>query len=414
MTTYPRRPRVLFISYNSLIEPLGLTQVVPYVRMLAADYSMCVLSFEKPVGSREQDARAPRLLESLLQECGAQWIRASYHKWPSLPATLFDIGIGICRAVREYLRGPFALVHARGYVPGAVAWGLKRCLGLPYIFDIRGLQAEEYVDAGHWDPRGVHFRLTKRVEQYILHNADGIVTLTEAVRPILQSFRGLQSRQALPPWEVIPCCADLDHFRFRVQGRRRVRARLGVGDRPILVYAGSIGTWYLLDEMIEFYTVAHREWPGLFFLILVNGSSDNVVTTLRRHGVSDSDAAVGWAPVEELPDYLSAADAGIAFIRPCLSKRSSSPTKYAEYLACGLPIVTNYGIGDAEAWIEPEGAGVLVSAFDDQAYASAANALKENAERGRDAFREIAERRFSVAQRAYPAYRRLYEAVLTA
>src|SRR5687768_7432269 len=36
------------------------------------------------------------------------------------------------------------------------------------------------------------------------------------------------------------------------------------------------------------------------------------------------------------PSYLSAADAGLSFIKSCFSKIASSPTKNAEYLACGL------------------------------------------------------------------------------
>lgn len=404
--------RILFISYNGLIEPLGPTQIVPYVQALASDYRMTVVSFEKAVRSPAEDAGEQKQMESYLRGQGIQWVRLSYHKRPSLPATLYDIGQGIWRAARENSRERVDLVHARGYVPGAIAWGLKRWLGIPYLFDIRGLQAEEYVDAGQWQAHEFRFWLTKRVEQWILRNTDGIVTLTEAIRPVLSEFPGLRSRSALPPWEVIPCCVDLDHFRFREDGRRRVRGEFGIGERPVLVYAGSIGTWYLLEEMVGFFKVARRTLPELFFLILANGSGEAVWTALRKHGIDEKDAAVRWVRFGELPDYLSAADAGIAFIRPCLSKRSSSPTKYAEYLACGLPILINGGIGDVDVLIEKEDAGVLVWDFNAEEYARAAIELRRQMLRRRDAFRKIAENRFSLLGHAYPAYRRLYERIL--
>lgn len=406
------QPRVFFITYNGLIEPLGPTQIVPYVRALASDYRMTVVSYEKPVRSAKEDAADQARTESYLREHGVEWLRLRYHKRPSLPASLYDIAQGVGRAVREHSRERIALIHARGYVPGAIAWGLKRWLGIRYLFDIRGLQAEEYVDAGNWDAREVRFRLTKRVEQWILRDADGIVTLTEAIRPVLRDFPGFRSRPAPPPWEVIPCCVELDHFRFREAGRERVRAELNLTDRLVLVYAGSLGTWYLLEEMVSFFKVARRTLPELFFLILANGSSDAVWTALRKHGIDDKDAAVHWARFEELPDYLSAADAGIAFIRPCLSKRSSSPTKYAEYLACGLPLVTNAGIGDVDLLVEREGAGVLIRAFDGEAYAHAVEELRGHLLRGRDVFRKIAEKYFSLSNCAYPAYRRLYKRIL--
>jgi hypothetical protein len=49
--------RVLYISYNSLIEPLGPTQILPYVIALADTFDLTVLSFDKPVRNPEDDAR---------------------------------------------------------------------------------------------------------------------------------------------------------------------------------------------------------------------------------------------------------------------------------------------------------------------------------------------------------------------
>lgn len=408
------RPRVLFISYNSLIEPLGPTQIVPYVRALSTHYQMTLLSFEKPVASPVEDAQERKRLRARFESEGIEWIALNYHKRPSLPATLWDIAHGIFRAEREHARKPFDLIHARGYVPAAMAWGLKRRLGVPYVFDIRGLQAEEYQDAGHWNPHGVRFGLTKWMEQKILYRADGVVTLTQAIRPILQKFPGLLSRYSLPPWEVVPTCVDLNHFCFRESGRKRIRAQLAVGNRRVLVYAGSIGTWYLLEEMLAFYKAALQLEKDLFFLILANGPSQPIQSALRRHGIAQGqDACIRRVRFEEMPDYLSAADAGIAFIRPCFSKRSSSPTKYAEYLACGLPIVVNAGVGDVEDLLQQEAAGVLVSAFRTDDYRQAIERLKERMNQSRGSFRSIAEKHFSLLNRAAPSYRRLYEKVLS-
>ena len=197
MTRPPARPRVLFISYNALIEPLGPTQILPYVCGLADTCEMVVLSFEKRVRSAENDARDTAEIEKMLAARGIRWIRLRYHQRPSLPATVFDIAGGVMRIVREHRRQKFDLLHARGYVPAAIAWAVKKRTAVPFLFDIRGLQAEEYADAGHWDVRGLKFRLTKRVEQAILHDADGIVTLTNAIRPALQAFDGLKTNPAL-------------------------------------------------------------------------------------------------------------------------------------------------------------------------------------------------------------------------
>jgi glycosyltransferase involved in cell wall biosynthesis len=404
---------VLFISYNALIEPLGPTQILPYIYGLAETYDMTVLSFEKPVRSADEDARDTRDTGRLLAAHGIQWIRLRYHKRPSLPATLFDIACGVLRIIGEHRRRRFDLLHARGYVPGAIAWAAGKWTAIPFLFDIRGLQAEEYADAGHWDVRGLKFRVTKRVEQAMLNDAAGLVTLTNAVQPVLRDFRGLKARAAPPAWSVIPSCVDVDHFSFDAAGRQRVRERLKIGDRPVLVYAGSSGSWYLLDEMVHFYQTARERWPGLFFLALVNGSPETVTEVLTARGIPAGDFAVTWARHEDVPAYLSAADAGIAFIRRSLSKRSSSPTKYAEYLACGLPFVANAGVGDVDELLTRTGAGALLTDYSPEAYRDAADRLRTLATpANRERWREVAEREFSLTSRAWPAYRQLYARIL--
>lgn len=407
--------RVLFVSYNSLIEPLGPTQILPYIRALAGTFELSVLSFEKPVRGVDEDARDTAATLAQLKADGIEWIRMTYHKRPSLPATMFDIASGVARIVREHRKRPFDLLHARAYVAAAIAAGVKQLTGVPFLFDQRGLQAEEYVDAGIWKQGSVAFRLTKQVEQWILREADGIVTLTEAVRPLLRSFPGLQQRAVLPPWSVIPTCVDLKHFAFDAAGRERIRAGLGVGDRPVLVYSGSIGTFYLLDEMLDFYLAAREQWPGLFFLALVNRSPEVVTQAFAARGISPSEFAVAWARHDEMPAYLSAADAAIAFIRPSVSKQSSTPTKYGEYFSCGLPLVTSAGVGDVNTLLGESDAGVLISEYSPAAYRTAAARLRSLVAAGsRGPCRELAEREFSLNGRALPAYRDLYTRILDA
>lgn len=408
------RPRILFVSYNGLIEPLGPTQIVPYVRALAASYRMSLLSFEKPAHSPMEDAREQERLASLLRTSGIEWMRLRYHKWPSVPATLFDIAQGLLRVLCEHRRRRIDLVHARGYVPAAIAWGIKRLCGVPYLFDIRGLQVEEYLDANHWKRGSLAVRLTKHVERWLLKDADGMVTLTEAVRPILQAAPGLASRPILPPSEVIPCCVDLHHFQYREEARARIRSALGLGRRPVVVYSGSIGTWYLLDEMLACYKSMRRQWPEMAFLILSNAPESSVRHALSPSGlVEGRDVFIHRARWEEMPDYLSAADVGLALIRPCLSKRSSSPTKIGEYLACGLPVVVNAGIGDLDELVKQQRVGVLIWRLDATGYEEALPALAQflgAPEATRRHCRSVAEEQFALHEgvRRYAAlYARL-------
>jgi len=78
--------------------------------------------------------------------------------------------------------------------------------------------------------------LTKAMERRALAAADGFVTLTERIWPLIKDWEGLRDRRVIH--EVIPCCADLQLFRFSTEARTMRRMELGLGDRFTVVYCG--------------------------------------------------------------------------------------------------------------------------------------------------------------------------------
>ena len=81
--------------------------------------------------------------------------------------------VGIRYAKRLVRDKKIELVHARSQIPATIAVALKKKFGIKMIFDIRGLLAEEYVDANHWQEGTVAYRVTKTAEQRALAASDG-------------------------------------------------------------------------------------------------------------------------------------------------------------------------------------------------------------------------------------------------
>jgi glycosyltransferase involved in cell wall biosynthesis len=137
---------------------------------------------------------------------------------------------------------------------------------------------------------------------------------------------------------------------------------------------------------------------------------------MRERGIGESDFTVLAAASADVPAYLSAADAGLAFIKSCLSKMASSPTKYAEYLGCGLPLIINEGIGDSDMLVTTEKAGALVRDFTDAEYAAAARTI-ENFTRDSAATRQhtraVAKKLFDLERVGGERYAQLYEQLLS-
>jgi len=149
-------------------------------------------------------------------------------------------------------------------------------------------------------------------------------------------------------------------------------------------------------------------------LWLTPAKHERIRALMRARGVSEDDYTVLAVALPDVPSYLSASDAGLAFIKPCFSKLASSPTKYAEYLGCGLPLIINAGIGDSDVLITREGVSALVSDFKKSEYEKALIALESfvrDADETSRHSREVAERLFDVSAVGVNRYLRLYENV---
>jgi len=405
--------RVLFISYNGMLDPLGQSQVLPYLRELTKrGVQFTLLSFERAKAFTPEGIVDCRQLREKLKTQGIEWHWLRYHQRPSIPATIYDVWAGYRKAAALVRRNRIEMVHARGHIPATIALALKRRFGIRMIFDLRGLMAEEYVDAEHWREGGLPYRITKAAERRILTATDGIVTLTERIWPIIREWEGLRGRTV--QHEVIPCCVDLSLFKFSDDERRRRRSELQLGDKLTMVYSGSLDGWYLTEQMADFFAAFLKHNREAHLLWLTTGSHDRVRELMRARNVEAANYSVQAVASRDVPSYLAAADVGLAFIKRCVSKIASSPTKNGEYLACGLPLVINAGVGDSDLLINEWKAGVLIEDFGEEDYLKAAreiNAIIDGVE-VREKAREVAERVFNLETIAGERYASLYERVL--
>jgi len=410
----------LYLCYFGLREPLVQTQVLPYLREIKKidGLEISLLTFE-PNLKETWTAGQIEEEKQKLAAVGIEWRCLPYHKWPSVPATLYDVLRGILFTRKMIRRKGLDIIHTRSYVPmfmAAAAAKLGRGEKPKIIFDIRGFFPEEYTDAGNWKANGRLYKTVKKIEKWLLRKADGFVVLTEKARDIL--FR--ESRETGfdkfgRPVEVIPCCVDMARFESANEiSRREIRGEQGWNGRRVIVYIGSLGTWYLADEMADLMQAARDTDPKTFALILTQSAPEIMSERLAARGFTGQDLLVKKVPQSEVPKYLSASDIALSFIKPCFSKLSSSPTKIAEYLASGIPIITNSGVGDTAEQIETDKTGAVVDDFTRQSYLRALEKIDElkRSPDLADNCRRSARARFDLQKIGGVKYRQLYEILL--
>ncbi len=404
--------RVLYISYNGMLDPLGKSQVIPYLKELShAGVRFTLLSFEGPKAYTAEGRERCERLRVDLARSEIDWHFLRYHKRPSLPATTYDVLAGIRYGSRLVQSKQIEMVHARSHIPATIALALKRRFDLKMIFDVRGLMAEEYVDANHWKKGSVPYRLTKAMESRALQGSDGVVTLTQKIWPAMKDWQGLRGREVIH--EVVPCCTDLDRFCFSQNDRDRVRAELNLQDRFVLVYSGSIGGWYLTDKTADFFVALLKRKPTGHFLWLTGGDQGLVEKLMSDRGVKQDQFTVRNVATDEVSRYLSGADAGIAFYKPTFSRLATSPVKISEYLACGLPVIVNAGVGDSDTFVATQKVGAVVKDFSEEEYERTLATIEgllagEISSRSRT----VAEEYFDVRRVGLERYSHLYQRVL--
>ncbi|MFN0277448.1 MAG: glycosyltransferase [Pyrinomonadaceae bacterium] len=410
-------PNTLYICYFGLREPLVQTQVIPYLKGIANDgFEVSLLTFEPNLESwtEEQIEESQRSMNDV----GIEWHHLAYHKRPSLPATLYDIFIGAVTIRKLIVKKNLDILHCRIHVPALMA-SIARNLSRrrpKIIFDIRGFFPEEYTDAGVWQENGLIYRVVKRVEKWLLKEADAFVVLTEKARNSLfpESLKSGFDKLGRPV-EVIPCCVDFESRFSNLESSQVAKERLGIEDRFVIVHLGALGGLYLSKEITDFLEFSRLQEPRTFAMLLTQSDPAEIVGLLKNRGFAETDYLVKNVDPNDVPRYLSACDLSISFVKSSFSTLSRSPTKIPEYLACEVPIVANSGVGDVEMLIEGNRVGTLIKDFSDQSYLAALNdihALKAEgnlAERCRNAAREGFDLRSVGWHRYLRLYRRLID-----
>lgn len=423
INTMPEKmSHTLYICYFGLREPLVQTQVLSYLREInkLENLKVSLLTFEPNF----KESWTPEQIEIERKKLAAEnirWFCLPYHKRPSVPATVYDVFSGARFVQKLIKKEKINVLHGRVQISalmGAMARKMSGDKKIKLIFDIRGFFPEEYTDAGIWKENGAIYRSVKRIESWLLRESDGFVVLTEKAREILfPESRETGFDKSGRPVEVIPCCIDPKRFDFADKLERdTIRGEMNLVGRRVFVYVGSFGGWYLTDEMARFFAQAHRQNPNTFTMILTQSDAETVKQKLLSEGIAEKDFLIKKVSPAEVPKYLKAADAAVSFIKACYSKQSSSPTKIAEYLASGLPIISNSGIGDLDALILGDKVGVVLKGFAEEDYAEALieidNFLAD--ENLSEYCRAVAHQKFDLEQVGGKNYRRLYQRLLSA
>ncbi len=395
-----------------MTDPLGQSQVIPYlIGLCKAGYTFSLLSCEK----KDRLQKNEQHIRKLLAPYPIQWHPIPYTPSPPILAKYWDLHQLKKTACQIYETQPFAMTHCRSYVPTDIGLQLKKKYGTKLFFDMRGFWVDERVDGGLWNLRNPIYKIAywryKQKEAQYLQQADMTISLTHAGIQEMKTWDSYQEGQRL---EMIQCSTDFDLFQLHTpQKREAARKQLGLAPNELIfAYLGNIGTWYMLDEMLQFFKQAKQSYPNAQFLFLTHETPATIYGYLSKYQLNPSDFVITFAARQEVATLMAAADIGLFFIKPAYSKISSSPTKLGELLAMGMPVICNAGVGDVREIIQATNSGMALEKFDATSFQQVINQIPQLLQKDGANIRQKAIENYSL-QKAIGRYVQLYKEVLS-
>jgi glycosyltransferase involved in cell wall biosynthesis len=341
---------ILFVSRTGILEPLGKSQVLSYLKGLAKSYPITLVTFERSDLVEDQG-----VLERMSHECEENSIA-----WQPLLASR---GTQL-RALQETLKlvficlrasqsGGAKLIHARSYLPAVAAWVVYRLVGTPFIFDMRALWLEELIETKRLKRDTAAHRFLMFLEKRCLIDSGQVVCLTKASeRYILRKYQitGLAEKIL-----VIPTCVDLERFVPRIVTKRG-------GSHPKIYSAmGSVlSGWFHTDWLRSLFLEISRRDPSATFEVVTMDDPGQVRELLNLGEKVDGQLRVFSTPWDKAQEVIQRASVSVMLYHGGLASLGRAPTRFGEALACGIPVVANSGVGDVEEIVRTFEVGVLL------------------------------------------------------
>ena len=394
--------KVLYLSYNGMMEALGASQVLNYLYGLSVYYEFYLISLEK-----ENDffnlEKKEKLQESLKQK-NIHWFPLLY-KRGGVKGFLPNL-YNIYHCAKKILKQEkITLIHCRAYFPTIVAYTLKITnKNIKYIYDTRAFSVEERADTGNLSRKGLPYKIAKIIEKKLYINASHITILANRGKETIQNNELFKDGDKLNNITVIPTCVDLDKFTLKDISQNKKELTIG--------YVGNVGNWYDFDFTLQVLQAIKQKLN--YKLLIFNGEDNGKQHEYIKQKLSEYDLTnynLEKVAFSDMPTRIKEMDIAIFFIHPLFSKRASAATKLGEFFATGIPVITNAGVGDHEYYIEQYFVGKIIEKDKIYAYDFEKIMPELCTDECMKKCREVAEKYFSLSN-GVKKYKEIYNNIL--
>lgn len=319
------KKKILYISYDSLLDNISKSQILPLLKFLnKKNYEIYLISFEKKKNN-------------LKLKYVNEWEQIQFHNNKILKILSFFKCIFLILRFIKYEN--IKIIHCRSYIPAISVFFLKKIIKFKYIFDIRGFWFDEKRDAGLID--NISYFFLKLIEKKIYQNADSILTLSyKSINHISNLFDVKKNRI-----NFVSCFTDTQIFKVR---KKKLRKHIIFG------YVGNVSLSYDFNKVVNFLKIYNDINPNWTLIFINNHLEKNKINDLFYNFPYKNKIKIRKTNYYKINSLYKKIDLGIYFLKKSFAKIGSCPTKLGEMLSCGIPVITNGGVGDIERYLNSE------------------------------------------------------------
>lgn len=236
---------------------------------------------------------------------------------------------------------------------GLSGWWLARSKRAPFIFEVRDLWPESLIAVGVGSDNSLMHRSLAKIAGFLYRKCDRIVVVSPAFKDyLIQQWH-------VPAEKIFIIENGVEQNLFSPHATNDLRKELGIEDKFVVCYVGTMGMAHGLETMVEAAARLRDTAPQVLFLLIGEGADKERIKAMAQSRGLTNLRFVDQQPREKIPAYISASDACLVLLKKTELFKTVIPTKMLEFMSCARPVILGVD-GQARKILEEAQAGMFV------------------------------------------------------
>lgn len=234
-------------------------------------------------------------------------------------------------------RMPVDIIHAHSpALCGLAAARAAAARGIPFVYEVRAFWEDAAVDQNKLNVLSPRYQLMRQLETYVLRRAHAVIGIAGHILQDIEDRR-------IPSGRLFHVPNGVDTTRFSPsRPDAGLRAKLQLGDSPILGYIGSLYRYEGLSWLVRATAELRRRGFGCKLLIVGEGEDLAAVNQAIRECHAQSYVfAIGRVPHDEIQRYYSVMDILVYPRRRVRLTEVVTPLKPLEAMSLAKPVLAS-------------------------------------------------------------------------